>query len=261
MTFQTLRTSIDTRGIATLMLARPDKHNALNACMIGELTDAASRLGGDSSVRAVILRGDGASFCAGGGLAWMQEQFAAPRATRIAEARKLAYMLRALNEMPKPLIGAAHGSVFGGGVGLLSICDCAIAADTTKFGLTETRLGLIPATIGPYVAARLGEGSARRIFMSARIFGAGEARDLGLIAVAVPPSDLATAAEAEASAYLATAPGAVAAAKSLLRRLGPAIDDSVIEETIARLADSWDSAEAHEGVSAFLQKSRHGWSI
>ena len=165
MSYQTIRLSTDTRGVATLTLNRPEKHNSMSARMISELTDAAATLAADRRLRAVVLTGEGESFCAGGALAWMKEQFNADRATRIAEARHLANMLGALNTLPQPVIGKINGQAYGGGMGMMSVCDVAIGADHAKFGFTETRLGLIPATISPYVIARMGEAYARRVFM------------------------------------------------------------------------------------------------
>ena len=256
----TLTLTTDPRGIATLTLARPDKHNAMSAQMIADLTEAAARLGADPSVRAVVLTGAGASFCAGGDLRWMQQQMQADDATRAAEAKKLAMMLKALNELPKPLIGRINGQAFGGGIGLISVCDVAIGSDTARFGLTETRLGLIPATIGPYVVARMGEARARRVFMSARLFDAAEAVDLGLLARAVAPADLDAAVEAEVTPYLSCAPGAVAEAKALVRALGPVISDSLIDQTIAALVRRWQSDEAAHGVAAFFARTPPDWA-
>lgn len=258
--YETIRLDTDARGVATLTLARPDKHNALSAQMIAELTRAAAQLAADSAVRVVILTGEGASFCAGGDLDWMREQFTADRATRMAEARKLALMLKALNELPKPLIGRVQGQAFGGGIGMMSVCDVAIAAEGAKFGLTETRLGLIPATISPYVLARMGEGKARRVFMSARLFDAQEAVALDLAARAVAPEDLDTAIEREVKPYLSAAPDAVARAKRLARSLGTPITGAVIEDTIRQLADCWEDPEAHEGISAFFEKRKPAWA-
>jgi len=181
----------------------------------------ARTLGTDPETRAIVLKGNGKTFCAGGDLAWMKQQINADRATRMKEARKLAEMLKALNEMPKPLIGQIHGAAMGGGVGMACVCDIAIADEDTNFGLTETRLGLIPATIGPYVIARLGEGMARRVFMSSRIFGASEAATLGVVA---------------------------------------RIDDATIDETIKRLADTWEGEEAKLGIEAFLTKTKAPWA-
>lgn len=259
-TYATLQVATDTRGVAHITLNCPEKRNALSGLMIGELTAAARYLGAQGDVRAVVLSGAGTVFCAGADLDWMKSQISANRETRMAEARKLAMMLQTLNEIPKPLIGRIHGGAYGGGIGLACICDVAIAAQGTLFGLTETRLGLIPATISPYVLARIGEGAARRVFMSARIFDAAEAVALGLVAKVVAGADLDTAIEAEIAPYLSAAPGAVAAAKALTRALGPRIDDAVIEDSIGRLADIWDGEEAAHGIAAFLSKTPGRWS-
>lgn len=258
---ETIRIEVDARGVATLTLNRPEKHNALSAQMLAELTQAAHDLGRDSAVRVVVLRGAGKSFCAGGDLDWMRAQMQADADTRAREAAKLAHMLQALNTLPKPLIGALQGNAFGGGVGMASVCDVAIGADHLKMGLTETRLGLIPATIGPYVLARMGEGRARRVFMSARLFDAREAVTLGLLARAVPADALEAAIEAEVVPYLSCAPGAVAEAKALARALGPRIDATTIEMSIKALTACWDGEEAGEGIDAFFAKRPPAWTI
>ncbi|MDA5094077.1 crotonase/enoyl-CoA hydratase family protein [Aliiroseovarius sp. KMU-50] len=261
MGYETISISMDERGVATLLLDRAEKHNAMSAQMIEELTDAAHKLGVDHNVRVVILTGDGKSFCAGGDLRWMQDQMAADPVTRGVEAKKLAMMLNALNTMPKPLIARVQGQAFGGGVGMASVSDIAIGVEGAKFGLTETRLGLIPATIGPYVLARLGEAMARRVFMSARIFDAEEAVTLGLLAKAVEADDLDAAVEAEVKPYLSCAPGAVAEAKALARRLGPPITEEIIDETIAGLVSRWESPEAQDGIAAFFAKEKPRWQM
>jgi len=255
--FDTITLATDPRGIATLTLNRPERHNAMSAQMIAELTDAAARIAADDGIRAVILTGAGDSFCAGADLGWMQDQMAADSATRAAGARRLALMLRALNELPKPLIGRVNGQAFGGGLGLIAVCDLAIAADSAVFAFSETRLGIIPATIGPYVIARMGEARAREVFFSARRFTAPEAQRLGLIARTAP--DLDAAVEAEVAPYLATAPAAVARAKALVRSLGPVIDDAVIDRTAAALVAAWESPEAQEGITAFFARRKPGW--
>ena len=257
----TIRIETDARGVARLVLARAEKHNALSAQMIAELTEAATRLGADPAVRVVVLAADGASFCAGGDLAWMQAQIGADAATRAAGARDLAMMLNALNTCPKPVIGRIHGNAFGGGIGMMAVCDVAIGMAGARFGLTETRLGLIPATIGPYVLARMGESLARRVFMSARLFDADEAVRLNLLARVVPPQQLDAAVEAEVAPYLACAPGAVAAAKALTRSLGPRIDHQAVEASIAALVARWESPEAAEGIAAFFDKRKPSWSL
>ncbi|MCC5984382.1 MAG: crotonase/enoyl-CoA hydratase family protein [Rhodobacteraceae bacterium] len=260
MTFETITLETDPRGVARLTLDRTQKHNALSAQMIAELTTAARQLGADPAVRVVVLTGAGASFCAGGDLGWMRAQMAADGATRAAEARRLAAMLGALNSLPKPLIGRVQGQAFGGGVGMMAVCDVAIGVQGAKFGLTETRLGLIPATIGPYVLARMGEAMARRVFMSARLFDADEAVRLGLLARAVAPADLDAAVEAEVAPYLACAPGAVAQAKALAQRLGAGISPDAVEHSIAELVARWESDEAAEGIAAFFDRRKPGWA-
>ena len=262
MTEETIRIETDPRGVARLTLARPEKHNAMSGQMLEDLTEAANRLGRDPAVRVIVLAGDGASFCAGGDLAWMRAQIGADGPTRAREAMKLAHMLQAINTCPKPVIGRVHGNAFGGGVGVISVCDVAIAAETARFGLTETRLGLIPATIGPYVAARMGEAKARRVFMSARLFDAEEAVRLDLLARAVPLETLDAAVEAEVVPYLSAAPGAVGEAKALLRRLGPPINEAVIAETVDALVRRWESPESAEGIAAFFEKrpAAGGWA-
>lgn len=257
--YETVLIEKDARGVATLTLDRPEKHNAMSGEMLLEIKAAAEQLAADETVRVVVLTGAGKSFCAGGDLGWMQKQMQADAKTRAAEARVLAETLQLLNTMPKPVIGAIQGNAFGGGVGMASVCDVAIGADHLKMGLTETRLGLIPATIGPYVVARMGEARARRVFMSARLFGAAEAVDLGLLAKAVPAEDLAAAVEAEVVPYLSCAPGAVTAAKKLTRDLGPRLDDTVIDMTIQALVDRWEGEEAPEGIAAFFEKRKPSW--
>ncbi|MCE8507516.1 crotonase/enoyl-CoA hydratase family protein [Ruegeria pomeroyi] len=258
--YETITIDTDARGVATLTLDRAEKHNAMSAQMLADLSAAAAQLAADDAVRVVVLTGAGKSFCAGGDLGWMQAQMAADAETRFVEARKLAEMLQALNSLPKPLIGAVQGNAFGGGVGMASVCDIAIGVDTLKMGLTETRLGIIPATIGPYVIARMGEARARRVFMSGRLFGAAEAVELGLLARAVPADALAAAIEAEVAPYLACAPGAVASAKALIRDLGPRVDDAVIDRTIRALVDRWETDEAREGIGAFFDKRKPAWN-
>ncbi len=256
--FETLNVRIDSRGVATVTLNRPDRHNAMNAAMIEELTRVAGTLG-ESDVRVVVLTGAGRSFCAGADLGWMKEQMEGDGASRASQARALADMLTALNTMPKPLIGRVQGSAFGGGVGLACICDIAIGFDGSEFGLTETRLGLIPATVGPYVLARMGEAMARRVFMSGRVFGAEEAVKLGLLAKSVGIEDLDPAVEEEVLPYLSAAPGAVAEAKAITRSLGTVIDGDVIDSTVMALIERWESEEAAEGINAFFAKKPPAW--
>ncbi|MEP6064575.1 MAG: crotonase/enoyl-CoA hydratase family protein [Paracoccaceae bacterium] len=258
--FETINVDMDDRGVATLTLNRPDKHNAMSRLMLTELTDAARQLGQNPSVRVVVLTGAGSSFCAGGDLGWMQDQMRADAKTRAQEAGKLAFMLQALNTMPKPLIGRLQGNAFGGGVGLASVCDVAIGVTGLKMGLTEVRLGLIPATIGPYVIARMGEARARRVFFSGRLFCAQEAVELGVLSRIVQPDQLDDAIEQEISPYLSAAPGAVAEAKALARSLGPVIDNATINMTIDALRARWETEEAQDGIAAFFAKEAAPWT-
>lgn len=254
-----IRVETDTRGVVTLWLARPDKHNALNSGMISGLADAARQVGADSAVRVVVLAAEGRSFCAGGDLRWMQDQIAATRDQRRNAARDLAEMLETLSGLPKPLIGRVQGNAFGGGVGMACVCDVTIGVDSAKFGLTETRLGLIPATIGPHVVSRMGLASARQVFMSGRLFGAEEALRLGILSKQVSVADLDAAIEAEVAPYLACAPGAVAAAKALARNLGGEVTREQIDGSIEALLDRWEGDEAPEGIAAFFEKRPAAW--
>lgn len=257
--YETLTLETDARGVATLTLNRPEKHNAMSAQMLEDLTHVAGRLARDEAVRVIVLTGAGKSFCAGGDLAWMRAQLDMDPETRATGARKLATMLQALDSLPKPLIGALQGNTFGGGVGLACVCDVALGVETARFGLTETRLGLIPATIGPYVVGRMGVGRARRVFMSARLFDAAEAVDLGILAKSVPADQLAEATEVEVIPYLSCAPGAVADAKKLARMLGGQVDQAAIDLSVEALSNRWSGPEAEEGIAAFFDKRKAWW--
>jgi methylglutaconyl-CoA hydratase len=255
MKFETISIDKDARGIATITLNRPDKHNALNALMIHELTSAAIRLSAEKPILAVVLAAQGPSFCAGGDLNWMREQAAKDRFGKVEEARALATMLQTLNDMPKPLIGRVQGPAYGGGVGLMAVCDIVIAAETARFALTETRLGLIPATIGPFVVRRMGEGYARQVFFTARPFDAAFALRSGLVSSIAGEGELDAMVENEIAFILKTKPGAVAAAKALCLSLGGAAHASQFELTAGALADRWETQEAQAGIAAFLSKA------
>lgn len=260
MTYETITLDINERFVASLCLSRPEKHNALSAQMIDELTQATQEIAANHKIRLVILSGNGPSFCAGGDLIWMREQFEASRETRIQEARKLAYMLKALNELPMPLLGRVHGRAFGGGVGLMSVCDKVIASSDAKFGLTEVKLGLIPATISPYVIRRIQEVHARHFFQSAEIFDADYAQQIGLATHIVSAENLDKKIEEEVDLFLKASPAAMSASKQLVRSLSVSICEETIESTIQRLADTWETADAKEGISAFFEKRHPNWS-
>jgi methylglutaconyl-CoA hydratase len=254
-----IRVETDARGVATLTLARSEKHNALSAQMMTELEEAARRLASDPAVRVVVLAADGKTFCAGGDLAWMREQFDMDADTRRVESRRIATVLGALYDLPQPLIGRVQGNALGGGVGLVSVCDVAIGVTGAKLGFTETRLGLIPANIGPYVLSRMGGTRASEVFMSARVFGAEEAVRLNLLSRTVEPDGLDGAIEAEVLPYLSSAPGAVADAKTLMRDLAGRVTPEKVDMAIDALARRWQSDEAREGVGAFFDKRAPSW--
>ena len=258
--FETIRIATDDRGVARLTLARAEKHNAMNAKMIAELTHAAVDLGADDSVRVVVLDADGKSFCAGGDLGWMKGQMDASPDQRAAGARELATMLGALNRMPKPLIGRVQGQAFGGGIGLMAVCDISIGVQGLKFGLTETRLGLIPATISPYVIKRMGEAKARQVMMAAAFFDSTEAQVFGLLAKVVAAKGLDAAIEAEIEPYLSVAPRAVEKTKRLIREQGGEITQAQIDASIVALVEAWEDREAREGITAFFAKKKAPWA-
>lgn len=253
MAFETIRLETDARGIATITLNRPEKHNAMNALMIEELTRAAKR-GGDPSVKAVILASEGKTFCAGADLGWMRDQLARDRAGKIEESGKLATMLQTLNALPTPLIGRVQGPAYGGGIGMISVCDIAIIADTARFCMTETRLGIIPATIAPFVIRKMGEGYARQVFFSTKTVDAAFALKSGLATAVVPADEIDETLEAEIAPILKTMPGAVAAAKALCLTLTTMPEGEKLRYTANALADCWESDEAHSGIGAFLSK-------
>lgn len=261
MAFETILLTRDERGVAMITLNRPAQHNVLSGQMIDELTRAAQQLAADDQTRLVVLTGNGTSFCAGGDLGWMQEQFYATRLQRIDEAYKLAMMLKALRDLPKPLIGRINGQAFGGGVGLISVCDAAVSVDSARFGLTETRLGLIPATISPYVIARIGAAHCTRYFTSARLFDASEAKNCGLLHVVCSAENMDSAIESEIKPYFSASPEAIAASKRLIHNISTSIDKDVISMTLQNLADTWETSSAKEGIEAFLTKRNPDWKL
>ena len=250
----------DARGVATIWLAREAKHNALSALMMSELEDAAKTLAKQKDVKVVVLAARGRTFCAGADLAWMREQFGMDAVTRRAESMRIATALGALYDLPQPLIGRVQGNAFGGGVGFASVCDVTVGADHLKMALTEVRLGIIPANIGPYVVARMGMRNAAQVFMNGKVFDAAEAVRLGLLSRAVPADDLDAAVEAEVAPYLTCAPGAVREGKRLLRDLGGRVDPAQVEMAIDALAARWETEEARQGIGAFLEKRPAPWA-
>lgn len=259
MSYEFLTFETDERGVSIITLNRPDTHNALNAGLINELQKVCTDIDGNSQIRVAVLTGAGASFCAGGDLRWMESNISKSREQRMAETGELAIMLAMLNSLSKPLIGKVQGPAYGGGVGMMSVCDIALGVSTATFGLTEVKLGLTPATISPYVVKRIGEPNARRNFFNARIFKAEEAKNMGLLTDVVAPDDLDDAIEKEVKLILKCAPGAIASSKKLIAYVEShsAAENKIY--TAGNLADAWETAEGKEGIDAFLNKRKAPW--
>jgi methylglutaconyl-CoA hydratase len=247
-------------GVAVVALARPEVHNAFNEALIAELTHALVALDADPAVRVVVLAGQGKSFCAGADLAWMQRMAGYGDAENLADAGALAAMLATLDRLSKPTIARVHGAAYGGGVGLVACCDIAVAAQEATFCFSETRLGLIPATIGPYVVAAIGARQARRYFLTAERFTAAEAMRIGLVHDIVPADTIDECLDALIDSLLMAGPRAQGAAKQLIRAVSARpIDDGVITDTVERIAAARASAEGREGVAAFLERRHAAW--
>ena len=259
MSYETITLNTDERGVARLTLNRPDKHNALNGKLIEELTQAAEQLAIDDNVRVVVLSGTGKSFCAGGDFNWFKGNAEADRATRIRESSKLAHMLNALNALPKPLIGRIQGSAYGGGVGMISVCDTAVGIDIARFGLTEVRLGLIPANISPHVVARIGTANSRATMLSGALFSAQKAEKIGLLNETVTADDLDARVDEIIAEHLEAALGAVGETKRLIDYVANHnMADNMIY-TADRLADAWETDEGTTGINSFLNKKLPPW--
>jgi methylglutaconyl-CoA hydratase len=256
----TVTTSIDSRGVVTLTLNRPEKHNALDGATMGELTDALTRISSDPQARVVVLTGAGASFCAGADIGHMRSMLNFTEEQNVADALVLARLLRKLDELELPLIARVNGNTFGGGVGLVACADIAIGADSAKFALTEVRLGIVPAAISPYVVEAIGSRQARRLFLTAAPFGADEARSLGLLHFTAPADQLDPLIDQQVDHLLRGGPAALRAAKQLVRRVAHLHDRDVLgDETARLLARLRVSPEGKEGLSAFLERRKAAW--
>ena len=248
-------------SVVRLRLARPEVHNAFDAGLVAALTDALAALGRDPGVRAVVLEGEGASFSAGADLHWMRGMAAAGEAENRADALALARLMRILDELPKPTIARVHGAAFGGGVGLVACCDIALGSTEAKFGLTESRLGLLPAVISPYVIAAIGARQARRWFATAETFDAHEARRIGLLHEVFTADALDDAVARQLELLRKAGPNAAAGAKALVRRVAASGEASAVDAANAELIAALRvSAEGQEGLSAFLAKRKPTWA-
>jgi methylglutaconyl-CoA hydratase len=259
MNTTTLEVQINHR-VAIVWMTREVVRNAFDETSIAELTATFRTLGADPDVRAIVLAGQGPAFCAGADLAWMRRMAGFDVEQNRADALQLAIMLRTIHDCPKPVIARVHGDAYAGGVGLVAACDIAVAAIGTTFCLSETRLGLIPATIGPYVVRAMGISAARRYFLTAEKFDAGEAFRIGLVHELAPPDELDARINALLGTLMLTSGHAVSEAKRLVRDVatGP-IDDALMADTAARIAAIRTSDDGREGVRAFLDKRKPRW--
>lgn len=258
MTTTTLELHVSHR-VAVLWMARETVRNAFNEISIAELTETFRALGADPDVRAIVLAGKGPAFCAGADLAWMKRMAAFTYEENRADAQKLATMLRTIHECPKPVIARVHGDAYAGGVGLVAACDIAVAAVGASFCLSETRLGLIPATIGPYVIRAMGS-AARRYVLTAEKFNAAEAYRIGLVHELAGLEELDGRINQLLGELIQTSGHAVAEAKRLVRDLaGRPIDDALVADTAERIAAIRTSADGREGVQSFLEKRKSRW--
>jgi len=247
-------------AVAIVVLNRPEVHNAFNETLIAELTTALRALDDDSTVRAVVLAGAGESFCAGADLNWMKKMAGFSPAQNLADAQTLAAMLSTLETLSKPTIARVHGAVFGGGVGLVACCDIAIGTQDAVFSFSEARLGVIPATISPYVIEAIGARAARRYFLTAERFTAAEAYRLGLLHDLALPEELDARVNELLGTLLTAGPRAQAECKLLLRAIAKRpVDADLIADTARRIARVRGSPEGREGIAAFLAKRKAAW--
>ncbi|MBI2340927.1 MAG: enoyl-CoA hydratase/isomerase family protein [Deltaproteobacteria bacterium] len=258
MTYQTLIVE-KKDGILRITLNRPEARNAVNNEMIGDLTAVFTKEAPIPDVRVVVLGGAGEAFCAGGDIKWMKESAGYTRDQNYKDAEKFSLMLERINHCPHPVIAKVHGSVMGGGLGIVSVCDYVLAAVETIFSFSEVRLGLIPATIGPYVLAKIGESHARALFLSAERFNAAKALGIGLVHQVVGGENLDSALKKVVEGLLQSSPHALKTAKKFLRDLktkSPAEGQTFAAQT---LADLRATPEAQEGLAAFLEKRKPNW--
>jgi len=259
MKYQTLQITAQ-HGVGVIWINRPEVRNAFNETMIAELTQAFKAADADKNLRAVVLAGHGPAFCAGADLNWMKKMSGYSLKENRADAMGLAAMLNTIYMMKKPTVARVHGPAFAGGMGLVAACDIAIAAQEAEFCLSEVKLGLIAATISPYVVAAMGERHARRYFLTAERFTAAEAFRIGLVHDITPMSELDAGVNALLGHLLSASPAAIAASKDLVRRVARgAIDRKMIADTAVRIAAARASAHGKEGIRSFLEKRKPSW--
>ena len=259
MEYQTLSIAI-TDKVATVTLNRPELRNAFNEEAIAELALAFDELGRNELVRAIVLAANGPAFCAGADLNWMKKMAGYSHDENHADAARLADMLRTIYLCPKPTVAKVQGDCYAGGMGLVAACDIVVAAEGVNFCLSEVKLGLIPATISPYVIKAMGEQAARRYFITAERFDAAAAQRLGFAHEVVPMEALDTTVAGIVKALVSNSPHAVAQAKTLVREIvGQPVTDALLDDTARRIAEIRASSEGREGVSSFLEKRKPSW--
>jgi len=259
MTYQTLAIQ-HAPQVATIVLNRPEVRNAFNETMIAEITHAFAELGSNAEVRAIVLAASGAAFCAGGDLNWMKAMAGYTPEQNRADAALLATMLRTIYQCPKPVIAKVQGDCYAGGLGLAAACDIVAAVETAQFCLSEVKIGLIPATISPYVIKAIGESAARRYFITAERFSAETGQKLGLVHEVATAEKLDESVALLLKALLAASPNAVTEAKRLVRAVaGQPLTEVLIADTVEEIAKIRASAEGREGVRAFLEKRKPSW--
>ena len=260
MKYKTLQITVQ-HGVAVIWMNRPEVRNAFNETMIAELTQAFKAADADKDLRAVVLAGHGPAFCAGADLNWMKKMSGYSLRENHADALELATMLNTIYMMKKPTVARVHGPAFAGGMGLVAACDIAVAAQDAEFCLSEVKLGLTAATIGPYVVAAIGERHARRYFLTAERFTAAEAFRIGLVHDIAPMAELDTGVNALLGYLVAASPTAIAASKDLIRSVARRpIDQAMIADTAARIAAARSSADGKEGIHSFLEKRKPAWA-
>lgn len=246
-------------SVATVMLDRPEVRNAFNAALIAEIHRTFVALSGDESVRVVVLTGAGAAFSAGADIYWMQESIALTRAENEREAQAMAAMLAAVDRCPKPVVARVNGAAFGGGVGLIACCDLAVCVETAQFAFSEVRLGIVPATIAPFVLRKIGASHARALFLTGERFDAARAREIGLVHRVVPAAELDTAVQTQVAMLRQGGPDALAAAKELVQELPGVTDGEQRAYTAALIAARRTSDEGQAGLRAFLARRPAPW--
>lgn len=254
-----LLTALDARGVATLILNRPEVHNAFDDALIGELNTAISMYAKHPEVRLLVLRAAGKSFSAGADLGWMKRMASYSSEDNLADALELERLMHSLYDFPRPTIALVQGAAYGGAVGLVSCCDIAIASEQAGFALSEARLGLAPAVISPFVIAAIGARQASRYFLTAERFSAGTARELGLVHEVVTPETLDAALAKLIDTLLANGPIALMAAKTLLRKAAAATSPELTAYTTELIASLRTSQEGQEGLGAFFEKRQPAW--